>query len=234
MTRSNEILFIDSGVSDIGTLLRTTRPEVEAFILDNHRPAARQIAEALTGRAGLDAIHIIAHGAPGRVAFASGDWSADTLDDDRDDLATIGHALTEQGGLRLWSCHAGAGLEGARFTVRMAAAAGTAVNAAESLVGASGLGGAWSLTGAPLAPITTEGVARYAGVLTAYTAYRTANWTGTGTSNGWAFNSSSFPSAAADTATINAAYTITVSATESISTLTVSTNASAELLMNGA
>src|ERR1700719_2666529 len=81
MTRTREIapreiLFVDPGVSDIETLLGHLRPEVEAILLDPGRPAAHQIAGAVAGHHGLDAVHVIAHGAPGRVHFAAGDWSA--------------------------------------------------------------------------------------------------------------------------------------------------------------
>src|ERR1700730_8274644 len=79
MARTREVLFIDPAVSDRGTILGNLRPGVEAILLDRTRPAAHQIAAALAGREGLGAVHIIAHGAPGRVSFAAGDWSAETL-----------------------------------------------------------------------------------------------------------------------------------------------------------
>lgn len=68
MTRHSEILFIDPAVADIGTLLSGVRPEVEAIVLDAVRPAARQVAAALADRRGLDAVHIVTHGAPGRTS----------------------------------------------------------------------------------------------------------------------------------------------------------------------
>ena len=71
----SEILFVDPAVSDIATILGGLRPEVEAIVLDSSRPAARQISAALRERRGLDAVHVIAHGAPGRVSFAAGEWS---------------------------------------------------------------------------------------------------------------------------------------------------------------
>ena len=77
MARPHEILFVDRSVSDIDTILSGLRPGVEARVLDPATPAVRQIAAALAGRHDLSAVHIIAHGAPGRVNFASGDWSVD-------------------------------------------------------------------------------------------------------------------------------------------------------------
>ena len=44
-----------------------------------HQPVAQQIAAALSGRHGLHTVHIIAHGAPGRVGFAAGHLDVDVL-----------------------------------------------------------------------------------------------------------------------------------------------------------
>ena len=82
-----EILFVDPSVSAVETILGNLRPGVEAIVLDGARPAARQIAAALDGRHGLRSVHIMAHGAPGRVSFAAGDWSSETLEDLAEDFA---------------------------------------------------------------------------------------------------------------------------------------------------
>ncbi|TGU43653.1 DUF4347 domain-containing protein, partial [bacterium M00.F.Ca.ET.152.01.1.1] len=124
MTRASELLFVDPSVSDLGTILRNLRPEVEAIVLDGTTPPARQMARALEGRDGLEAVHVIAHGAPGRVSFAGGEWSARTLEDEADDLAAIGGVLRKGGDLRLWSCFAGAGDEGGAFVDGLARATG--------------------------------------------------------------------------------------------------------------
>ena len=80
MAHPAEILFIDPAVADVETILGNLRPEVQAIVLDRRWPAARQMAAALEGREELDAVHVIAHGTPGRVCFAGGDWSAETLE----------------------------------------------------------------------------------------------------------------------------------------------------------
>src|SRR4051794_20841297 len=104
MAQKTEFLFVDRFVPDLKTLLENLRPEVEAVVLDERRPAAQQMAEALAGAAGLEAIHIVAHGAPGRVCFANGEWSAESIGRHSIELAAIGCALGEQGDVRLWSC----------------------------------------------------------------------------------------------------------------------------------
>jgi hypothetical protein len=166
MARAREVLFIDP---DLDTILGGLRSEVEAIVLDAAQPAARQIAAALAGLRGLSTVHVIAHGAPGRVSFAAGDWTAETLDDSAADFAAIGRALAEDGDLRLWSCDTGAGTAGADFVERLAQASGTYVAAAAARVGAVSLGGTWELAkGASLEPpLTAAGVGAYAGVLAA-------------------------------------------------------------------
>jgi hypothetical protein len=145
---SREILFVDPGVSDIETILGHLRPQVEAMVLDSARPAARQIATALDDRHDLDGVRVIAHGAPGRISFAAGGWSAATVADVADDLAEIGRALAASGDLRLWSCQTAAGPAGAAFIAGLARASGADIAAATGRVGAAAFGGGWELIAA--------------------------------------------------------------------------------------
>ena len=109
------------------TILSALRPEVVVFVLDPAKPATPQIAAALQRHRNLDAVHIIAHGAPGRVSFSAGEWSAATLEHQAGDLAAIGRAVSEDGELRLWSCDTAAGLAGAAFVVALARVTGASL-----------------------------------------------------------------------------------------------------------
>ncbi len=169
-TANREIAFIDSAVSDIETLTRGLRPGLAAIRLDASAPAVAQIARALAGQNALDAIHVIAHGAPGEVCFATGKLSLDTIDEHRSSLAAIGRALGGDGDLLLWSCDSGQGGRGAAFVAALARVTGAEVAAATSLVGAASRGGRWALAQcagdvpAP-APLTAAGIMAYQGVM---------------------------------------------------------------------
>jgi len=170
MTRKTEILFVDHCVSDLDSILSGLRATVRAVVLNGDRPAARQIAQALEGRQGLAAVHVMAHGSPGHVNFAAGDWSAATLTRDADDLAAIGRALAVDGDLRLWSCDTGVGQVGEAFIDALATAAGADVSAATARVGAAALGGSWELMARASRagrqpPLSRGGVEAYAGHL---------------------------------------------------------------------
>ena len=180
-----EIVVRRHSVGDIATIFDSLRAGVEAVLLDQSRPAADQIAAALAGRRGLAAVHIIAHGAPGRVSFAAGDWLPQTFNDKSADFAAIGAALAPDGDLRLWSCRAGAGKAGEALIQGLARATGAEVSASTGLIGAAALGGGWDLAarsrrtaagsrGRP--PLTDFGMARYAGVLVTKTWSTGTTW----------------------------------------------------------
>jgi hypothetical protein len=143
---------------------------VEAILLDARGPAARQMAAALEEYRGLNAVHVIAHGAPGRVRFAAGEWSAETLEDEAGDLAAIGEALGTDRDLLLWSCNAGEGTRGRALVDALSRVTGAPVRAATHLVGAAAIGGRWELNtlshrGSTVRPpLTDVGVAQYAGL----------------------------------------------------------------------
>src|SRR3954452_8279703 len=167
---AQEIAFVDPGVSDLATLLRSLRGEVRAIILDPVGDPVRQMADALAEVSGLRAVHIIAHGAPGEIGFSAGALSLDTLVEHDKDLARIGAALADSGELLVWSCQTGQGARGERFVESLCWATGAPVAAATGVVGAAGIGGSWELDarlGITIAPppLTAAGIAAYQGLL---------------------------------------------------------------------
>jgi hypothetical protein len=176
---TTEVAFIDPAVADVDVLLGGLRSEVEPILLNATEPAPRQMASALAGRRDLEAIHIIAHGAPGEVSFAAGALSADSVDEHGADLAALGARLGPNASLMLWTCETGQGARGQDFVAALASASGAQVAAATRLVGAAARGGCWELDiacVAPLAraPLTAAGAAAYAGLMVPRT------WIGSG------------------------------------------------------
>src|SRR5260221_4838530 len=140
-TTKREIAFIDRHVDDLETLLAGIRPDVEPILLSDDEPAPRQMARAVQGREGLEAIHVIAHGRPGEVCFGAGSLSLETVSVYSTDLARIGQALRSDGDLLLWSCETGQGKRGATFQNAMAHAVGANTGAASGIVGHAARGG---------------------------------------------------------------------------------------------
>ena len=65
-----EIVFIEDDVPDIDTLIQGIGSSKEIIILDSARDGLDQIAQALTGRSGIDALHIMSHGHAGAASSA--------------------------------------------------------------------------------------------------------------------------------------------------------------------
>ncbi|QOL49120.1 cadherin domain-containing protein [Massilia litorea] len=172
MTQSREIVFIDSAVPDLNDLLGWMLPGVEKVVLPAMQPPVAAMANSLRNRSGIDAIHIIAHGQPGEIAFASGPLSLDTLEEAVTDLGTIGDALEDGGKVLVWSCGTAKGERGGIFLDALAAVIGAPVAAATGLVGSAERGGRWDLDAwsdsaelAASAPLTRAGREAYAGIL---------------------------------------------------------------------
>ena len=76
-TVSHEIVFLDTSVEDFQQLLddlwsnNDPEREFEVVLLQNSRDGIEQITEALAGRSGIDAVHIVSHGTDASVKLVS-------------------------------------------------------------------------------------------------------------------------------------------------------------------
>jgi Ca2+-binding RTX toxin-like protein len=114
-TDRNEIAFVDGGLEDLSTLLAGLAPELEVILLDERSDGVVQMAQALAGRSGVDAIHVISHGAPGMIRLGAALLSDDTLDDYKAEFGAISHALAEGTDLLLYGCSVASGDAGESF-----------------------------------------------------------------------------------------------------------------------
>ncbi|MBP1207872.1 hypothetical protein JOD97_005958 [Duganella sp. 1411] len=144
ISQRSEITFIESNVADLPTLLKGLAG-TEVHVLDAGQDGLRQIAAILDGRAGVDALHIISHGATAAVNFGALKLDGGNLDAHRAELESIGRAMADGGDILLYGCDVAAGGAGAAFIDRLADATGADVAASTNPTGASALGGDWRL-----------------------------------------------------------------------------------------
>jgi Ca2+-binding RTX toxin-like protein len=150
------IVFFDSRVQDKEVLLTGLAPGTQVVVLDPGQDGLAQIAQALQGLADLDAIHVVSHGASGRLFLGGATLSSANLGDYSDELSAIGAALADGGDLLLYGCNVAAGAVGRRFIERLAGFTGANVAASTNLTGATALGGDWVLE-ANIGPIHASG-----------------------------------------------------------------------------
>ena len=141
-----EIVFLSPSVRDYQKLLDGISPNVEVFMLDPARDGVEHIAQTLADRTGIDAIHLISHGAEGSLDLGTARLTMDSMTGEHaDDLAVIAKALSENADLLIYGCSFGQGDQGAAAALRLAQLTGADVAASTDDTGHSSLGGDWDL-----------------------------------------------------------------------------------------
>ncbi|MBP8285485.1 MAG: DUF4347 domain-containing protein [Rhodoferax sp.] len=137
--------FIDASLPDLSTLLAGLPSGVEVHLLPEGRDGLKCIADTLLGRSGIEALHLITHGAPGQLHIGNSTLSSANLADYGDELNIISNALVEDGQWLIYGCEVAARGEGYRFINQLSIATGLQVFAASHKVGHADLGGRWAL-----------------------------------------------------------------------------------------
>jgi len=140
-----EIVFIESNVADYQTLLNGVNPSAEVHILDASQDGLALMAQILSGRSGVDAIHIISHGSEGSVGLGTLNLSAQNLGDHAADLAIIGGALDANADILLYGCSVAAGSNGVALVDALAQATQADIAASTDATGLISQGGDWAL-----------------------------------------------------------------------------------------
>lgn len=141
-------VFIDGSIDNLEALCAGIHAGQRLVVLDPTRDGLSQIAGALQGVHDLAAIHIISHGAAGRLMLGSTSLDRAALADHANQLAAIGSALSADGDLLLYGCDVAAGGVGQAFIAALADLTGADVAASTDRTGAALFGGNWRLEAA--------------------------------------------------------------------------------------
>jgi hypothetical protein len=147
----HEVAFVDSGVEGYEQLVDDLRAassegrKLEVFVLDASRDGVEQISEILRQYQGLDAVHLVSHGADGSVNLAAAPFDIDALNAKTAEIAAWGDAFAETGDFLIYGCNLAAGVEGQSFVDSLARLTQTDVAASVDLTGSRLLGGDWDL-----------------------------------------------------------------------------------------
>ncbi len=139
-----DILFVFDDVPDWRELVSGAAGRV--VVLDASRDGLAQMAEALAGERDLAAIHIVSHGSEGRLNLGSTTLDAAGMQGvHREQLETIGRALSAGGDILIYGCDFAAGEEGRAAAAILATVTGADVAASDDVTGGAALGGDWRL-----------------------------------------------------------------------------------------
>src|SRR5262249_53494870 len=139
---TQQVYVLDAGVQDADSLLAGIPPDALVIRLDAATDGVLQLAAALSGLDGIDALHILSHGNSGVLALGSVQLDSNNLAAHASALATIGAALSADADVLLYGCNVAEGEVGASFMEQLAAYTGADVAASTDITGA---GGNWIL-----------------------------------------------------------------------------------------
>ncbi|MEO1282932.1 MAG: DUF4347 domain-containing protein, partial [Pseudomonadota bacterium] len=143
---AREIAFVDSGVENPAELLASIGEHIEIIFVDRHSDGVEQIADALRGREGIDAIHVLSHGEAGELRLGNSVLTETSIGGEHaDELAVIRAALSDHADLLIYGCNFGDDAKGASAVEALAAATGADIAASDDDTGHADLGGDWDL-----------------------------------------------------------------------------------------
>ena len=170
----SEVFVIDSNTPDAARLVddllaqQVAGRKVEVFWLDSQRDGVDQISEMLAGYSGLDAVHIVSHGAAGEVQLGNSRLTLESLSGYAGELAHWGSSLSSDADILFYGCDLAATESGRWLVDAISVLTGADVAASTDLTGNQRLGGDWALEFSSGSVATT----------TAFTEQTQADWMG--------------------------------------------------------
>ncbi len=159
-----EIVFVDPSVPDYSFLLEelnhttnvpddeATSPQetdgnspVKVVVLDRDSDGIDQISETLAKYEGIDAIHILSHGAAGSLRLGSSQIDSSDLAERTSELNTWKRSMAPGGDILLYGCSVGQGKTGVDFVEDLSEWTDADVAASIDATGSPNMGGDWVL-----------------------------------------------------------------------------------------
>ncbi|MDH5669669.1 MAG: DUF4347 domain-containing protein, partial [Nitrospira sp.] len=141
-----EVVFISPSVLEYQQLLDGISPNVEVHILDPTRDGVLQVAEILSGRTDIDAIHLIGHGSEADIQLGSSSLTQTSISTEYAEVfQQIGKSLSAEADLLIYGCDFGRGANGLTAMQTLAVLTGADVAASDDATGHADLGGDWIL-----------------------------------------------------------------------------------------
>ncbi|MDC3086377.1 Ig-like domain-containing protein [Pelagibacteraceae bacterium] len=140
--KSRQIVFIDSTVEDIETLINSFDKNTEVHVIQSDQDGFVTMQNILSSQENIDAVHIIGHGSVGQIAFGTAVLNNDTLNTYENILQEIGTSLSENGDILFYGCNVAADQSGEILIKQIADITDADVAASDDI---TGKGGDWDL-----------------------------------------------------------------------------------------
>ncbi len=140
--KSRQIVFIDSTVEDIETLINSFDNNTDVHVIQSDQDGFVTMQNILSSQENIDAVHVIGHGSVGQIAFGTAVLNSDTLNTYENILQEIGNSLSENGDILFYGCNVAADQSGEILIKQIADITDADVAASDDV---TGKGGDWDL-----------------------------------------------------------------------------------------
>ncbi|MFK8112100.1 MAG: DUF4347 domain-containing protein, partial [Rubripirellula sp.] len=138
-----DLIFVDSEVDDLDTLLSETPAGSEVVLLGRDKPGLQQMNHVLQSRVNVRSVHIVSHGGSGQILLGGQRVDEATLVANQDLLRGWSRSLHADADILLYGCSTGEGSAGARFVNRLSRLTGADVAASTDITGSASRQANW-------------------------------------------------------------------------------------------
>jgi hypothetical protein len=139
-----EVAFFAADVPDMRTLIDGLRPGVAYHVLSPHGDGLAEMATFLAGYRDLEALHIVSHGAPGKLFVSDTAIDSTLLGQRGRILEAIRAHLAGDAEIWLYGCDVGQKFIGKEFIQRLKASLASTIVFSTTKTGSSNFGGDWT------------------------------------------------------------------------------------------
>jgi hypothetical protein len=144
-TTDQQVVFVNSNVTDYQTLVAGLPQGTQVVILDSTKDGLAQIEQYLQQHQGVSAIHLVSHGATGEFQVGSTWINEADFSTYSAEFAQIGSAMKAGGDFLIYGCDVAGNADGKALVQQISSISGLNVAASTDATGATTLGGDWVL-----------------------------------------------------------------------------------------
>src|SRR6476661_8625189 len=139
------IVILDPTVPESNYIAQGLKPDTEIYILENQPDAVEQIATFLAQHTGIESLHIITHGSPGKIYLGTTELNSSNIENYSQQLQQWRNALSANASIILYGCNVAAEKSGHQFLTQLNQLTGANIAANSQPTGNSELGGTWDI-----------------------------------------------------------------------------------------
>ncbi|MEL6108384.1 MAG: DUF4347 domain-containing protein, partial [Planctomycetota bacterium] len=144
-TQVERIVFVDASVEELAAVEPTIAADAELVLLDANRDGLRQITEHLRARREVREVHVVSHGAAGRVRLGNVELNATNLTDHASQIGAWSDSFHAETDLLFYGCDLAADSNGRELVRKIARLCGADVAASTDRTGNAAQRGDWQL-----------------------------------------------------------------------------------------